>query len=235
MNANTNSPQLVEYGQAFLKSGLVHRAKRPDGEGPFPTVVMIHGRYGDEDAMWLFENVVPNHWLKVAPRGIVEGPPGRFSWVAREDADWPDLARFDAAVLPLQRFTSALPGLYQANPQQIYLMGFSQGAALSYALGMRVPGLAQGIAGLVGFVPEGCEEEPCLYSLMDLPVFIAVGKNDSLIPYERSLQSAAVLRKGGADVSYHEYDTGHKLNRQGVQDLKSWWRERDEERVAGGE
>ena len=72
----------------------------------------------------------------------------------------------------------------------MYLMGFSQGAATAYALAMRFPGLVQGIAGLVGFVPEDCEELDCLKAMNGLPVFTAVGKHDPVIPFERSLKSA---------------------------------------------
>ena len=34
---------------------------------------------------------------------------------------------------------------------------------------------------------------------------------------------SAPLETAGADVEYHEYDTGHKLNAQGMRELKAWW------------
>ncbi len=209
-NENKNmpeSPMLVDSGDDLRKAGLVHRVKVPIGEGPFPTVVMLHGRYGDENAMWLFHNVTPANWLKIAPRGIVDEPPDRYSWVHREEGYWPQLAQFDTAVAALQRFILALPHIYGADPQRIYLMGFSQGAAAAYATAMRHPKLVQAIAGLVGFVPEGCKEMECLKALNDLPVFVATGKNDPLIPLERSRKSAHVLRLGQARFTYKEYET----------------------------
>ena len=224
MTAAADLPQLIEHGRNYLETGLVHRVKKPQGDGPYPAVVMLHGRYGDENSMWLFEQVLPAHWLKIAPRGVTDEPPDRFSWVHREEGNWPTLEQFDPAVMPFSRFISALPQVYQANPRQIYLMGFSQGAATAYALAMRLPGLVHAIAGLVGFVPEGCEELDCLQALQDMPLFYAVGRNDPLIPMERSLKSADFLRQSGAALTYREYAMGHKLSREAMKDLRNWWR-----------
>ena len=33
---------------------LTHRVARPAGPGPHPTVLMLHGRSGDENVMWVF-------------------------------------------------------------------------------------------------------------------------------------------------------------------------------------
>ena len=216
-------PSLVDSGSKLAETGLVHRVKMPAGNGPHPTIVMLHGRYGDENAMWLFQQVTPAHWLKIAPRGIVDEPPDRYSWVHREEGYWPALPVFDTAVAALFRFLSSLPQVYNADPQRLYLMGFSQGAATAYASAMRHAGLVQAAAGLVGFVPEGCEELECLEALHDLPIFVAAGKHDPIIPLDRSQKSANVLRKGRARLTYKEYETGHKLNREGIRDLRGWW------------
>jgi phospholipase/carboxylesterase len=129
------------------------------------------------------------------------------------------------------RFIGALPGLYEADPARVYLMGFSQGAALAYAAAMRYPGRFRGIAGLVGFVPVQCGDVTRMAPLSNTPVFMAVGKEDPLIPYERSVACAQTLQVAGCDLEYHEYDTGHKLTREGVADLKAWWADRARESV----
>jgi len=69
-------------------------------------------------------------------------------------------------------------------------------------------------------------DEDCLQSLAGLPVFSAAGKDDPVVPYERSLKSAELLRLGGANLTFRSYVTGHKLNREGVQDLREWWGKR---------
>lgn len=218
------NPLLIDSGPILTEMGLIHNVLEPAGPGPYRTVVMLHGRYGNEDAMWLFAKTTPVNWLKIAPRGLLAEPRGGFSWVYQEYGVWPDLPVFDTAVSAVARFLLALPRVYNADPDHIYLMGFSQGAAVSYATAMRHPGIARAIAGLVGFVPDACAETGNLAALADLPIFMAVGRADKIIPYERSLGCAATLRHANANLAYNEYDTGHKLNAQGMRDLQHWWR-----------
>ena len=219
----TKLPELIDNGPALDATGLVHRVLEPNKSGPHPTVVMLHGRYGNEEVMWIFQKTIPAQWLKIAPRAIKNDPHGGYSWVLQEDQSWPSLSTFDRAVAAVYTFIRSLQTVYNANPDQIYLMGFSQGAAVAYAVAMCHPGVTQAVAGLVGFVPENCDASQSLSALQNLPIFMAVGKQDKRIPYERSQKCVATLRHAQADLSYHEYDTGHKLNVQGTNDLSRWW------------
>lgn len=218
-----NEPLLVDSGAAFERAGLIHRLREPTGEGPHPTIVMLHGRSGNEDVMWIFERTVPKGWLLVAPRAIKEDPRGGYSWRIREKEEWPSLPAFDVPVGAIVDFINALPEVYNADLQNLYLMGFSQGAAASYAVAMHYPQLIQGIAGLVGFLPMDCDDIAAAEPLAGMPIFMAVGKRDERIPYERSLACAHTLHMAGADVDYHEYDMRHRLNADAMRDLKTWW------------
>lgn len=223
MTPEKNSPELIETGSAVEASGLIHRVLQPDGSSPHPTAVLLHGRSGTEDVMWIFQRALPQDWLVVAPRAIKDDPDGGYSWHPRQRDEWPSLEMFDQAVAAVAQFINALPELYGADPERIYLMGFSQGAATAFATAIRHPDLVQGIAGLVGFMPEDCEAEIETGVLDGLPVFMAAGLEDATIPLEVSRKSAETLRTAGADLTYNEYETGHKLNAQGMRDLKAWW------------
>jgi phospholipase/carboxylesterase len=225
---DANGPGLIAEGPALEIAGLIHRVSEPSGPGPHPTVVMLHGRSGDEDAMWIFSRTLPEEWLVVAPRGIKADPGGGFAWHPRQRDEWPPLRQFDDAVAAVVDFIQTLPELYDADSDRIYLMGFSQGAATAYTTAMRHPGLVQGIAGLVGFVPVECDAAVETKVLKGLPIFMAVGKEDPYIPFTRAQNCAQTLKESGADLTYREYDTGHRLNAQGMRDLKAWWLDRNE-------
>ena len=226
MNNSPNS-QLVTSGAAYLQSGLIHRVQRPENSSrPQPTAVMLHGRSGNEDVMWIFASTLPQDWLLVAPRGIVADPDTGYDWRVRGRDEWPTLDDFEDAVTAVAHFITTLPQLYNTDPEQIYLMGFSQGAAVAYALALRYPHLVKGIAGLVGFMPTRCDTALASSPLIDMPVFMAVGKQDPLIPAEQSAACAQTLFAAGAQLEHHEYETGHKLNAEGLRDLKAWWSER---------
>lgn len=216
---------LVDAGSAFRKAGLVHRVQLPENHEPAPAIVMLHGRAGSEDAMWIFSKTIPAGSIVAAPRGIKADPGGRFAWHPRQRDQWPPLNMFDDAVASLSRFIDSLPELYNANPEQIVLMGFSQGAAAAYALAMAHPGLVKGIAGLVGFVPVNSAEAVETKALKDLPIFMAVGLEDPYIPLSRTKGCAETVIKSGARLTYNEYQTGHRLNAKGMRDLETWLKE----------
>ena len=218
-----NRPKLVAGDKAELTGGLIHRVQQPTRPGPHPTVVLLHGRSGDENAMWVFSRVLPDDWLVIAPRGIKSDPAGGWAWQPRQRDEWPSLASFQDAVDSVAAFIRNLPQKYNSDPDRIYLMGFSQGAATSYAVAMTYPDLVQGIAGLVGFVPGNCGDVIKTGVLIGLPIFMAVGKEDPFIPYNRSSSCAETLQQAGADLTYHDYETGHRLTAQGMRDLKAWW------------
>lgn len=224
-------PQQVIDGPDRAATGMIHYVSRPTTSGPHPTVVMLHGRFGNEKVMWVFQRTIPAHWLVLAPRAIKADPRGGFTWTVDDGNPWPSLAAFNEAVTAVANFLHALPAVYEGDPQKTYLMGFSQGAAVAYATAMRHPGLVQGVAGLVGFIPQDCDTHN-LSALRDLPIFMAVGKKDPLIPYEKALNCAQMLREAGAALEYQEYDTGHKLNAQGMRDLAKWLATRDEKRAS---
>ncbi|MEZ4590877.1 MAG: dienelactone hydrolase family protein [Chloroflexota bacterium] len=215
-------PILVDDDTAVLP----HRVLKPQKPGPHPTVVMIHGYLGNEDVMWIFRQMMPPDWLLVAPRAIIAEGEGQFSWQPRQPGEWPVLGEFDTAVDQLLTFINTLPEKYDADPEQIYLMGFSQGAAASFALAIREPERVQGIASLVGFMPREVEAAIDAARLADLPVFMAVGTEDDRVPLEIARLCGKAVRAMGAFLEYREYDTGHKLNGEGMRKLKAWWAER---------
>ena len=216
-----DTPQLVQSGPEYDEAGLAYRLQMPAGPGPYPLAVLLHGRLGDEDVMWLFRRVVSRPWLVVAPRAIVPESPRGFSWHAQPHGQWPELSVFDPAVDALLRFLTAMPRLYNADPDRTVLMGFSQGAAVAYATALRQPSVCRGIAGLVGFVPH-VAPEAVAGRLTRLPVFMAVGEQDETVPPDESRRAAAVLRAAGAALDYRAYPTGHKLTAAALDDLQTW-------------
>ena len=129
------------------------------------------------------------------------------------------MCRFCA--LHLLRFLRALPRLYNADPDRLYLIGFSQGAAVSFATALRHPTVVRGIAAMVGFVPR-VAPEAVAGRLSQLPVFMAAGERDATVPAEESRRAAAVLRAAGADLEYREYPTEHKMTAAALDDLQAW-------------
>ncbi|MCP5095047.1 MAG: hypothetical protein GY943_05810 [Chloroflexi bacterium] len=213
--------QLINNGAILAATGLIHRVKKPTDHAPHPTIIMLHGRFGNEDVMWIFAHTLPPDWLVISVRAPLQDRSG-FSWHLMGN-EWPTLAEFDDAATAVSHFIHALPQQYNADPEQIHLMGFSQGAATAFATAIKNPGLVQGIAGLVGFLPLEADTAVEVLPLEALPIFMAVGKQDPTIPVQLARTSGKKLIAAGANLTYEEFETGHKLNGEGMRKLKDWW------------
>lgn len=220
----TEYPRLVHSGPERFEAGLTYRYQLPDSPGPHPTVIMLHGLFGNEDVMWVFRRAIPKPWLVIAPRAPIAERDG-YSWIANALNEWPKLEAFDSAVATIERFIKAMPRLYNADPDRTWLMGFSQGAALSLAVALQRPGLICGLAAIVGFLPTPSTDN-IDGRLAGLPLFMAVGTEDQMVPYAIAGASAGLLRRSGAELEYHEYHAGHKLTAAGIEDLRRWFTRR---------
>lgn len=189
----------------------VLRYRQPEGEGPHPTLLLLHGWTGDEDAMWIFASRLPRHTLLLAPRGLYATPLGGFGWHPHQIGAWPSIDDFRPAVQALLELLtpSFFPG---ADFARLSVAGFSQGAALAYALALLNPQRLTALAGLSGFTPRGVDSIVQAEPLKDLPVFVAHGSQDDLVSVERARRSVETLEDAGARVTYCEEPVGHKLS-----------------------
>jgi len=198
---------------------LVHRVRVPAAStrARLPAVVLIHGWTGNETAMRVFQPAVPPEAMAISPRGIVTAGEG-YGWVDREAGDH----TYAPGVAALREFVRHLPEVYPVDPGRVALVGFSQGGAMSLSLAITDPELVAGVAVLAGYLPDWARMQITPASLAGRPVFIGHGTQDTTVPLAGAARMREALEAAGADVSYHEYPTGHKVNRQGILDLKQW-------------
>jgi phospholipase/carboxylesterase len=203
---------------------LVHRVSLPATAGAagarFPAVVMVHGWLGNETVMGIFERTIPLGVVVVSPRAPVDANADAksFGWFPLVE----DEAGFQSGLVALREFVRSLPQAYPVDVARVMLMGFSQGAAMCYALMASDPVLSAGVAGLAGFLPEPARAWLTPGRLEGKSIFISHGTQDATVPVEQARLACAAFEQAGADVECHEYVVGHKLNAQGMSDLKHW-------------
>ena len=87
-------------------------------------------------------------------------------------------------------------------PEQIYVMGFSQGACLSLEFaarnGQKLGGVVAFTGGLIG---EKLEEKKYSGDFQGTPILLSSSAHDKHVPAQRINDSAQLLQKMGAEVS----------------------------------
>ena len=197
---------------------LEYRTREPRGE-PEGLLVLFHGRGADEHDLFPLLDVLDpeRRLLGVTPRAPLSLPPGGAHWYVVPRVGFPEPTTFHASY---ERAADWLDSLGVA-PERTILGGFSQGAVMTYALGLgRGQPAPAGLVALSGFVPQVEGWEPDLDS--PPPVAIGHGTYDPVIRVEFGRRAKELLERAGADVTYRESPMPHAIDPRFVQQLPAW-------------
>jgi phospholipase/carboxylesterase len=176
---------------------------------------MVHGLYGNEDVTWVFARQAGPQWLIVSPRATFPAKDG-YSWLNKRD--FHDPSAYVEGIAALTKFIENLSKAYPADPARRVLLGFSQGAAMSYLFASEHP--VSALAALSGYIPPMPDEQ--LARLKGTPVLILHGTEDERLSIDVARQDRDRLMKVGAEVTYLEDKAAHKVTTPQVHKLREW-------------
>ncbi len=108
-------------------------------------------------------------------------------------------------------------------PENIYLAGFSQGAAIALHTGLRHLPQLGGIVALSGYLPLAETLAHDIHSMpKNIPIFMAHGRDDTVVPFATGQSSADILRKQGYQLEWQEYAMSHSVCTEEIRDIESW-------------
>jgi len=204
------------------------------GSGPSASVIWLHGLGADGQD---FEVIIPELRLPTQPvlRFVFPHAPYRpvtinGGYIMRA---WYDIAMSERGLEQnlehIRESKRILQGLIENEIQRgiacerIVLAGFSQGGAIALHTGLRHLSRLGGIVALSCYLPlaETLAHEVSPAS-SHIPVFMAHGRNDPIVPYARGHASAEALRKQGYQLEWHEYAMPHSVCMEEVRDVEAW-------------
>jgi phospholipase/carboxylesterase len=108
---------------------------------------------------------------------------------------------------------------------RIILAGFSQGCAMTIQTGLRQVEPLAGMICLSGYVPLSAKlpTERTQESLQT-PIFMAHGRHDNVVPFNRAEMSRDLLVSMGYQVEWHEYTMQHSVCLEEVQHLSNFFK-----------
>jgi len=132
----------------------------------------------------------------------------------------------EAGLRASQQAIDELIEIEQKNgAEKIILAGFSQGCAMALQTGLRQSTKLAGLMCLSGYLPLHptlqAEQNP---ANKNVPIFMAHGSADPVIPLQRAEQSRDVLKQLGYQIEWHEYSMQHSVCVQEIADMGSWIR-----------
>jgi phospholipase/carboxylesterase len=187
-----------------------------------PLVVLLHGRGSNEqDIIGLASHLAPGPSYAAVRAPIAEG--GGYAWFANRGIGRPVA---ESLAQTMAWFSTWLDEVAPAG-RPVVLVGFSGGAAFAGGLLLQDPQRFAGAAILYGTLPFDAGVPVTPARLAGVPVFVAQGDQDSVIPRELLDRTWTYLLGDSAAPAYARRDPGgHGLTEETAAALGPWIAER---------
>ncbi len=221
----TPAPAHFLKGEHLLLHYQVREPLRPS-KGKPPLIILLHGVGGNEDNLFAHANRLSEESLVIAARAPFTLQPGAYAWFhVQFEAGTPVIHAEEAekSRIILVQFINQVLEKYDADPERVFLLGFSQGAIMSYSVALSRPEKVKGIVALSGRVlPEIKPVMAADSRLQRLHIFIGHGTADAVLPISYAHAAKALAEQADIPLSYHEYAMGHETLQQEWEDLLAW-------------
>ncbi|MBL4604980.1 MAG: phospholipase [Flavobacteriaceae bacterium] len=190
-----------------------------------PLLILLHGYGSNELDLFSFAEELPEELLIISIRAPYEMGHGGYAWYAitldAVNNKHSDLNQAKESMHAIASLIDELKTNYNTNPKNTFLLGFSQGAILSYALSFNFPNKVQHVIALSGHLNEELLPKN-IENKFETDFYISHGSVDQVIPVEMARKSSPFLTTIGLKNTYSEYPVGHGVAPQNFFSFKKW-------------
>lgn len=201
---------------------FIHTAPK-EAAAKKPAIFLLHGMGSHEgDLPQLVQEFKDSHHI-FSLRGPIEFKPG-YAFFTIEEEGKPIRIVFDKVLAYIQSFIQEAIIEYDLDAEEIYVLGFSQGAVLAQSLALSMGDAIRGVVALSGYIPSFVKTEYKRRSVDHLRIFISHGTYDYIIPPQWGKESKDYFEEQAARVTFKTYEDGHGVTPENQQDLIAFLR-----------
>ncbi|KAA3645508.1 MAG: hypothetical protein DWQ07_13660 [Chloroflexi bacterium] len=211
-----------------MQFSLQHLSRSPEeaSESP-PLLILLHGVGSNMYDLFGLAPYLDKRFLILSAQAPNAMQPGSFAWFPILEFQPTDIKidaeAAEASRLQVIKFIKEAVESYKADPENVYLMGFSQGCIMSMSAMLSEPELLAGVVGMSGRILP--EIEPKIADnerLKDFPVLWVHGLNDNVLPISHGRAARDQLTALPVDLTYKEYQMAHEVSGESLHDVAAW-------------
>lgn len=192
-----------------------------------PLLLMFHGYGSDENDLFSFADELPDELFIISVKAPYRMQPFGNAWYNiywdNTDGKFSDDEQAIESREKIVKFIDEVIENYPVDPENVNLLGFSQGSILSYAVALSYPEKVKNVVALSGYINQailkpGFEDN----DFSQLAFYCSHGSADQVIPVEWARQSKPFLEKLNIECSYSEFPVGHGVAPQNFFELREW-------------
>ncbi len=212
---------------------LLYTAHVPAGDGPFPTIIALHGWGANaHDLLGLAPILHRGEAIVLCPQGPFAFQPGpqmppAYGWFPLSEGKPPDMAAVATAQGLLEIFIDDVCERYPVDPRKLVLAGFSQGGFMAYLVALNDPERYAGLLGMSTWLPSDVvgtiDPHPAHEAL---PTLMIHGTEDPMISIDRAYASRDALLGLRVPLAFREYEMGHEIRPEALREIVMWLEEK---------
>ena len=179
-------------------------------------ILLLHGYGSNEDDLFSFKPFIPKSFDIYSLRAPISIGFG-YAWFNINFDNEFGVKSEKSDVLNAKKYIESFLEIHSKNYKNIYLIGFSQGAMLSYLVGLT-NNFVSGIGCLSGWVDTRFSN----FTNKTSNIYASHGKNDTVVPYDIAIKSVDILSNLGFNINFNSFDSGHGVNQKNLDSLITW-------------
>ncbi|GAA4274791.1 alpha/beta fold hydrolase [Aquimarina gracilis] len=188
---------------------------------------MFHGYGSDENDLFSFASELPEELFIISVRAPRPMQPYGNAWYAiyfdAADGKFSDDKQGIESRDKIANFIDEAIQAYDLDPDNVTLLGFSQGTILSYSVALSYPSKVKNVIALSGYINDAILKEG--YQSNDfshLNIYCSHGSVDQVIPVAWARNAPTHLAKLGISTKLNEFPVGHGVAPQNFYQFKEW-------------
>jgi phospholipase/carboxylesterase len=216
MNMETDKSLPLRYA---IRQPMV-QLRRP------PMLILLHGMGGNEVDFLNQTDSFDSRFLIVSVRAPFHQTAGSAAWysaAAERELLHANKPQGEYSRDVVAKLIPKAIQLFKTNPDQVYLLGFCQGAGVALGVLLLHPQLVAGVVSISGqLLPEIRTYMSTPESLKGKPILMMHGLQDAYHPISSSRATNALLSTLPVTLEYHEYYMGHQLILETITKAQEW-------------
>jgi phospholipase/carboxylesterase len=202
----------------------IERPPKAKTTGKPPLLVLLHGRDANAETIFSVEHLLPESFHIISIRATYKSPREGYEWYKPYDYDHP-LESFGEEHFreSLDIVTPMIASLLEekdVDKEKLFLLGFSQGAAMCHFLGLEGKLNPIGVVPMSGFFPRPIEK--WTYINTNAKFLITHGTEDKVLSTSESVYGLEFLTSKGIEADYYEYKGRHKMTVPLLHHITNW-------------
>ncbi len=200
----------------------ISRQPREKITGPSPAIILLHGRGADENDLMGLSSHLDERLMIFSVRAPYPFEFGGYTYFQLSDEGKADPVMFGESHRRLIRFIDGVAAIPEVDPKKIFLLGFSMGTIMAYALSLTHPEKFAGVIAQSGFVRTHPDLLFQWKNLQGCPFIVTHGVADPIIPIRLARETKEMFGRSNAECDYREYQMGHEISEESLADVCGW-------------